>query len=97
MVRRGRARRISRDREHHALSSPRTELQSPARAKGLFAGIDVSGGSLNPGTSKNERAYGANASARDIALGTTPVKMGAEAQVFTNALGRETRGTSGVK
>ena len=73
------------------------EMLSYSRAKGLFAGIDLSGGSLNPDTSKNERAYGANASARDIALGTTPVKMGAEAQAFTNALGRQTRGTSGVK
>jgi len=73
------------------------EMLSYSRAKGLFAGIDLSGGSLNPDTSKNERAYGANASARDIALGTTPVKMSAEAQAFTNALGRQTRGTSGVK
>ena len=29
--------------------------------------------------------------------GTTPVKMSAELRVFTNALERETRGTSGVK
>jgi lipid-binding SYLF domain-containing protein len=72
------------------------EMLSYSRAKGLFAGIDLSGGSLNPDQSKNERAYGANASARDIALGTTPVKMSAEAQAFTNALGRQTRGTSGV-
>jgi len=74
-----------------------SEMLSYSRAKGLFAGIDLSGGSLNPDTSKNERAYGPNASARDIALGTTPVKMGAEQQAFTEALGRETRGTSGVK
>jgi lipid-binding SYLF domain-containing protein len=73
------------------------EMLSYSRAKGLFAGIDLSGGSLNPDTSKNERAYGANASARDIALGTTQVQMTAEAQAFTNALGRDTRGTSGVK
>ena len=73
------------------------EMLSYSRAKGLFAGIDLSGGSLNPDTSKNERAYGPNASAREIALGTTPVKMSAEARAFTNALGRETRGTSGVK
>jgi lipid-binding SYLF domain-containing protein len=73
------------------------EILSYSRAKGLFAGIDLSGGSLNPDASKNERAYGPNLSARDIALGTTPVKMSTEAQAFTNALGRETRGTSGVK
>lgn len=73
------------------------EMLSYSRAKGLFAGIDLSGGSLNPDTSKNERAYGPNASARDIALGTAPVRMSTEAQAFTKALGRDTVGTSGVK
>jgi len=73
------------------------EMLSYSRAKGLFAGVDLSGGSLNPDKSKNERAYGPNASARDIALGATPVKASAEAQAFINALGRDTRGTSGVK
>ena len=73
------------------------EMLSYSRAKGLFAGIDLSGGSLNPDESKNERAYGPNASARNIALGTTPVKMSTEAQAFTRALDRDTVGTSGVK
>jgi lipid-binding SYLF domain-containing protein len=73
------------------------EMLSYSRAKGLFAGIDLSGGSLNPDNSKNERAYGANASARDIALGTTPVKMSPEAQEFRNSLGRDVRATSGKK
>ena len=73
------------------------QMLSYSRAKGLFAGIDLSGGSLNPDNSKNERAYGPNASARDIALGTTPVKMSAEAQAFTKSLGRDVRGTSGKK
>src|SRR5262245_33819883 len=73
------------------------EILSYSRAKGLFAGIDLSGGSLNPDTSRNARAYGPNASPRDIALGATPVKMSTEAKAFTNALARETRGTSGVK
>jgi lipid-binding SYLF domain-containing protein len=73
------------------------EMLSYSRAKGLFAGIDLSGGSLNPDNSKNDRVYGPNASAREIALGTKPVKMDAEAQAFTNALGHEARGTSGKK
>ena len=58
-------------------------MLSYSRAKGLFAGINLSGGSLNPDKSKNERAYGPIASARDIALGTTPVKVSAEARTFT--------------
>ena len=71
------------------------EMLSYSRSKGLFAGIDLSGGSLNPDTSKNERAYGPNASARDIAMGTTPVRVTPEMQTFTKALGREVRATSG--
>jgi lipid-binding SYLF domain-containing protein len=73
------------------------EMLSYSRARGLFAGIDLSGGSLNPDTSKNERAYGPNVSARDIASGATQVKMTPEMQAFTNALGREVRATSGKK
>ena len=71
------------------------EMLSYSESKGLFAGIDLSGGSLNPDASKNERAYGKNASARDIAMGTTPVRVTPEMQAFTNALGREVRATSG--
>jgi lipid-binding SYLF domain-containing protein len=71
------------------------EMLAYSRSKGLFAGIDLSGGSLNPDKSENERAYGPNASARDIALGTTKVKVTPEMQAFTNALGREVRATSG--
>jgi SH3 domain-containing YSC84-like protein 1 len=73
------------------------EMLSYSRAKGLFAGIDLSGGSLSPDKSANERAYGANVSARDVALGTAPVATPAAAKVFTDALSREVRATSGVK
>jgi lipid-binding SYLF domain-containing protein len=73
------------------------EMLSYSRTKGLFAGIDLSGGSLNPDASRNERAYGANVSARDIALGTTKVKPTPEAQAFINVLRGDTRGTSGVR
>jgi lipid-binding SYLF domain-containing protein len=70
-------------------------MLSYSRSKGLFGGIDLSGGTLNPDKSKNARAYGADASARDIALGVTPVTLSAEAKAFTNSLGRDVRGTSG--
>ena len=73
------------------------QMLSYSRAKGLFAGINLSGGSLNPDNSKNERAYGPNASARDIALGTARVKMSTEAQAFTKSLGRGVSATSGKK
>ena len=73
------------------------EILSYSRTKGLFAGVDLSGGSLNPDSSKNERAYGANVSAKEIAMGTAKVKMTPEAQAFINDLRGETRGTSGKR
>jgi lipid-binding SYLF domain-containing protein len=72
-----------------------SEMLSYSRSKGLFAGIDLSGGSLNPDKSENDRAYGPNVSTRDIALGNTTVKVPPEMKAFTNALGREVRATSG--
>jgi lipid-binding SYLF domain-containing protein len=68
-----------------------------SRAKGLFAGIDLSGGTLRPDDNANARTYGANASARAIALGTRPAPIIAEARAFMDALGRDVRATSGVK
>ena len=68
-----------------------TEMLAYSRSKGLFAGIDLSGGSLKPDESANARAYGSTVSARDIALGTTAVTVPVEVHAFTNALGRECR------
>jgi lipid-binding SYLF domain-containing protein len=73
------------------------EMLSYSRSKGLFAGIDLSGGSLRPDTSANERAYGPGASARDVALGKTKVAIAPEAIAFRDALNRDVRATSGVK
>jgi lipid-binding SYLF domain-containing protein len=73
------------------------EMLSYSRSKGLFAGVNLSGGTLRPDGSANARAYGSKISARDIALGTAPVAMTAEARTFTSALGRDVRATSGVK
>ena len=73
------------------------EMLSYSRSKGLFAGIDLSGGSLRPDKDANARAYGAGVTARDVALGTAQVKMTPEARAFAEALGRDTRGTTGVR
>jgi lipid-binding SYLF domain-containing protein len=73
------------------------EMLSYSESKGLFAGVDVSGGTLKPDEEANARAYGSNVSARDIAFGTKPVTLSAEARAFTNALGRNVRATTGVK
>jgi lipid-binding SYLF domain-containing protein len=73
------------------------EMLAYSRSKGLFAGIDLSGGTLKPDKSKNARVYGDNVSPRDIVLGTTQVTLSDEARAFANALGREVRATTGVK
>jgi len=73
------------------------EMLSYSHSKGLFAGINLSGGSLAPDKDANTRAYGATASAREIAMGATLVAAPAEARAFTDALGREARATTGVK
>jgi lipid-binding SYLF domain-containing protein len=64
------------------------EMLSYSRTKGVFAGIDLSGGTLKPDKSANERAYGAKASIRDIALGTTQTRVAPEAKSFMDALNR---------
>jgi lipid-binding SYLF domain-containing protein len=73
------------------------EMLSYSRSKGLFAGIDLSGGTLKPDKDANARAYGAQVAARDVALGTARVTMAPEARAFTEALGRDVRGTTGAK
>jgi lipid-binding SYLF domain-containing protein len=73
------------------------EMLAYSRAKGLFAGIDISGGTLKPDTDENARAYGSNVSVRDIALGTASVDVPVQAKAFTNALSRDVRATTGVK
>ena len=73
------------------------EMLSYSRSKGLCAGIDLSGGSLRPDKDANIRAYGAGAVPRDIALGTARVTVPPEGRAFREALGRDVRGTTGVK
>jgi lipid-binding SYLF domain-containing protein len=73
------------------------EMLSYSRSKGIFAGIDLSGGSLRPDKDANIRAYGADAVPKDVALGTARVKLSPEAQAFVASLGRDVRGTTGAR
>lgn len=73
------------------------EMLAYSHATGLFAGIDLSGGTLKPDTDENRRTYGSNVAARDIALGTASVAVPKEARAFTTALSRDVRATTGVK
>jgi lipid-binding SYLF domain-containing protein len=88
----GRTASAATDAQMHA------EMLSYSRSRGLFAGIDLSGGTLKPDTEANDRVYGANVSVRDIALGLKPVPMITEARAFTNALSTQHAiATSGTK
>ncbi|MGB2654066.1 MAG: lipid-binding SYLF domain-containing protein [Candidatus Acidiferrum sp.] len=46
----------------------RAEILSYSRARGLFAGISLSGSTLRPDTAANKKLFGKNISARDVVL-----------------------------
>src|SRR4051795_1310601 len=48
------------------------EILSYSRARGVFAGIDISGGVLGPDKDANTDTYGENAGAPDVAFGKVP-------------------------
>jgi lipid-binding SYLF domain-containing protein len=88
----GRAASAATDAQMHA------EMLSYSRARGLFAGIDLAGGTLKPDVDANGRVYGSNVSAREIALGMKMVPMITEARAFTNAISSQHAvATSGIK
>lgn len=71
------------------------EILSYSRAKGLFAGVDLSGGVLRPDEGANEDVYGRGKTAAQIlASGTT---TDVAARDFLNALGRDVRATTGQR
>src|SRR5438093_3008171 len=65
------------------------EIVSYSRAKGLFAGIDLSGGVLRPDTDANTAVYGNGAGARTI-LATREASAPTEAHAFLAALDTHT-------
>jgi lipid-binding SYLF domain-containing protein len=73
----------------------KAELLSYSRSQGLFAGIDLSGGTLQPDTDADARAYGSSLTAQEIVAGTGKVVVPAAAQSFVRALGRDVKATSG--
>src|SRR4029078_11519390 len=61
------------------------EILSYSRSKGLFAGINVSGGVLTPDQDVNRATYGPDASPRRI-LATREISAPTEASAFLRAL-----------
>jgi lipid-binding SYLF domain-containing protein len=72
------------------------EILSYSRARGVFAGIDISGGELGPNKDSNKDAYGPDGAATDIVFGNVPAPP--EANPLFKELRRETNvATTGVK
>jgi SH3 domain-containing YSC84-like protein 1 len=72
------------------------EILAYSRAKGAFAGIDLSGGVLRPDKGANAKAYGAALTTRDVLFkGDVAVPPAAEA--FLRTLREESRATTGRK
>ena len=77
----GRDARASTDAQMHA------EILSYSRARGLFAGLDLSGGMLRPDKDANEEFYGQSMNPRDILRGTSAATtMPASARTFVSTL-----------
>ena len=72
------------------------EILSYSRSRGVFAGIDLSGGVLRPDEDANTDVYGPDKSARDIVMGTS-VAVPTVAQDFVRSLSQEARATTGKK
>jgi lipid-binding SYLF domain-containing protein len=72
------------------------QVVSYSRSRGLFAGVDLSGGVLRPDKDANTRAYGASVSPPAVIAGgkvTTPAAV----RGFVSALGANVRATTGAR
>ena len=67
----------------------KAEMLSYSRAQGLFAGLDLSGGVLQPDKEALARAYGPNVRAREVIDGAQGIVAPAAARSFTTALRRD--------
>jgi len=72
------------------------EMLAYSHSRGLFAGIDLSGGVLRPDKEADARAYGSNVTARQVAENTGIASPDA-AQPFLKALSSDVRATTGRK
>jgi lipid-binding SYLF domain-containing protein len=73
----------------------RAEIVSYSRSRGVFAGIDISGGVLGPDKDASTDVYGPNVDPAQIAFGSA--RPPAEAQPLLAELNRQAVATTGVK
>jgi SH3 domain-containing YSC84-like protein 1 len=89
---------LARDANKATDAQLKAEILSYSRAKGLFAGVDLTGGVLRPDTRADHDLYGRSITAREILLDRR-VRTPSAAQPFVTALrnvSRETAATSGT-
>jgi lipid-binding SYLF domain-containing protein len=72
------------------------EILAYSRAKGIFAGINLSGGVLRPDKDANTHAYGPSVTAHDV-LFKPGVAAPPAAEAFLRTLREESRATTGKK
>jgi lipid-binding SYLF domain-containing protein len=72
------------------------QILSYSRSKGLFAGIDLSGGTLRPDRDANEDFYRRAVTARGVLFGNMTTADTAAAE-FSTSLGRDVRATTGQR
>src|SRR3954463_7657764 len=87
----GRSATAATDAQLHA------EMLAYSRSRGVFAGIDLSGGVLRPDKNADANAYGHEVNARDVVMGNAHVAMPQQASAFVQALKNDTRATTGQK
>ena len=75
-----------------ATSENLAQVLSYSRSKGVFAGVNLSGGSLRVDKDSNADAYGASIALDTVINGNGPSLTGAS--TFTNTLGASPRGTA---
>lgn len=87
---------VGRDAKAETDAQMSAEILSYSRSQGAFAGIDLSGGVLQPEKTANVNLYGPNVNPRDVLFGRTQV-VPAAARLFVRSLSQEARATSGKK
>ena len=78
-----------------AVASP-AQILTYSRSQGAFAGVDISGGSLRADKGANTDAYGSGVAVQDV-LNTQKVAAPPAAAAFLQALGAQSRATTGRK
>jgi SH3 domain-containing YSC84-like protein 1 len=87
---------VGRDARAGTDAQLKAEILSYSRSKGLFAGIDISGGVMKPDKDHTADLYGKDVDARNVVM-TGNVATPPEARPFIDALNRETVATTGKK